>query len=564
MFRGRRFHVPAMALVLALVMGLAMAAWALPVQAQQPRRETLYTLEQLQKSMAEAEARLDDAISRQEAAPTEEAKARIEEEIKDIEANLDKLGLYFEAVATGVDMEAYNQSLHTRFDLGAEVQEILGPIIHEMRKMTTRPRELERLRNEVEYLEKRIPMARQAIRNIDALMRSTPDEALKANLAATRMDWEHNLEDTRSRLTVAQYQLDKRMAERKSVIESAQELIQRFFKTRGRNMLLFLLTMSFVLVLFHLLHKLIYRFSPIHRSRRHSFAVRVFDVTYETMTAAAGIVAGLLVLYASGDWVLLSLAVIFLLGVAWAARHTLPRIWEQLKLVMNLGQVREGERVVFEGLPYQVRAINIFSRLDNPELTGGTIRLPLRALLDMHSRPFEQKEPWFPTREGDWVILADGTLAKVVVQSPEVVELVLRGGARKNYRTTEFLAQAPLNLSHNFRIKAVFGVDYAHQAEVTTEIPDALSTEIHAGLVDMGFKEHIKSIKVEFCGAGASSLDMEVLADFAGSAADKHNILTRALPRLCVDSCTRHGWTIPFAQVVVHTAGAAAPHPGEA
>ena len=49
---------------------------------------------------------------------------------------------------------------------------------------------------------------------------------------------------------------------------------------------------------------------------------------------------------------------------------------------------------------------------------------------------------------------------KVTGISQELVELIERGGAHCTYRTTDFLALSPKNLSRNFRLKETIGISY--------------------------------------------------------------------------------------------------------
>ena len=93
------------------------------------------------------------------------------------------------------------------------------------------------------------------------------------------------------------------------------------------------------------------------------------------LTVIGATSAFVIVLYISGDWVLLILAVIFLLGIAWTAKRGLPVFWEQIKLLLNLSTVRENERVVYNGIPWRVVSLNIYSRLENPALENAKIRL---------------------------------------------------------------------------------------------------------------------------------------------------------------------------------------------
>jgi small-conductance mechanosensitive channel len=58
-------------------------------------------------------------------------------------------------------------------------------------------------------------------------------------------------------------------------------------------------------------------------------------------------------------------------------------------------------------------------------------------------------------------------------------------------------------------------------------------------------------VVVEFQEAAASSLNFLLLARFAGTQAPNYPALGRLLQRAAVDSCRRHGWSIPFPHLVV-------------
>ena len=75
-------------------------------------------------------------------------------------------------------------------------------------------------------------------------------------------------------------------------------------------------------------------------------------------------------------------------------------------------------------------------------------------------------------------------------------------------------------------------------------------------------REAVRSIKVEFTTAGASSLDYQIIADFDGSLASRYQVINRRIQRLCVETCNAEGWVIPFTQVTVHQADASSfsPH----
>ncbi|HRX56271.1 MAG TPA: hypothetical protein P5016_17275, partial [Verrucomicrobiales bacterium] len=224
-----------------------------------------------------------------------------------------------------------------------------------------------------------------------------------------------------------------------------------------------------------------------------------------------------------------------------------------MKLLLNLGPVREGERVFYRELPWKVGRIDIFTDLTNPQLEGGRLRLPLKELACLLSRPSGPSENFFPCEKDDWVILSDGVYGKVVQQTPETVQIVKLGGSRRHYRTAAFLSLAPENLSRNFRLSTIFGIDYRHQSDSSQAIPETLREHLFLELVRLVGKDHLLALSVELAHAGESSLDLAVLADFSGSCAHRYQALTRALQRLCVEACNANHWVIPFNQITVHS-----------
>lgn len=327
-----------------------------------------------------------------------------------------------------------------------------------------------------------------------------------------------------------------------------------FFKSRGKNILIAMLSFAGVFFIFRLMHRGIKKMHPEFKSKERPFYIRLIEVVLLFLTVTMATVASLFSLYMSGDWFLLSLAIIFIFGALWTAREGFTRYFEQVKLILNLGSVRENERIIYNGVPWQVESLQLFTYLKNPALSPNKIRLPLDELVDLISRPLGKNEPWFPCNIDDWVILSDGVRGKVVTQSPNMVELVQRGGAYVTYQTSDFLGLNPKNLSRNFRIKSVFGIDYSLQAECTSTIIKQAKEFISARLEEDGYTKHLLNLNVEFESAGASSLNLVIIADFRGDTAELYGRFIRALQRYSVDACTHFGWNIPFDQIVVHRA----------
>ena len=516
--------------------------------------KTLATLSGIIQATETAQEKLKEKEGALQTAETEEQKTKIMNEIKDLTKRLEMLERDFEGIATGIGLETFTTRPRKSFDWKEEIQEVLGPIIEELKQVTARPREIERLRNEVAYYEKRLPIVKNAIKNVKILKQNAPTQDIENQLSEVEKNWIEKQEEISNQLEVAQYHLNEKLKEEKPFVDSVQQIVRIFFKSRGRNLLLALLAFIVVFLLLRYLHRFFSRVSPIHRAQKRSFYVRLMDVIYHILTFIGATAALLLALYISGDWVLLGLALIFLFGIAWTAKQGLPLFWEQAKLLLNLSTVRENERVIYNGLPWKVASLNLYTRFHNPSLKGGLIRLPLRALVGLYSRPLHKDEPWFPCQENDWVLLADGTFGKVVMQTPDMVQLMLLGGSRKTYPTTEFLQQNPNNLSTNFRLTVTFGIDYQHQAISTQEVPEKLQNMLKQELSKKGYKDDLLNLNVEFKEAGSSSLDLAILADFSGQVAKDYEILSRMLQRIAVDTCNTYEWVIPFTQITLHTA----------
>ncbi len=339
--------------------------------------------------------------------------------------------------------------------------------------------------------------------------------------------------------------------EEKSLIETAKTSIKNFFRTRGLILFVAVMACIGVILVLRFLSRFVIKMIPGYASKYKPFHVRAFDLFSRITALLVTLFILILVFYIFEDWVLLSLAIIFFMGIGWTAKHTLPKFWQQSRLMLNIGAVREGERMVYKGIPWLVKSINVFCILENPYMKE-TLRLPIEEFFGQTSREFNKNEAWFPCKKNDWVILGDGTRGHVTSISHEMVELVQRGGAKKTYQTPDFLSQSPLNLSVNFRLKIPFGLSYNLQKESTGKVLEIMASHIEENIEKEGYGKGLLNLRVEFQTAGSSSLDIVVIADLKGDLAPFYRRLSRAIQRWCVDACTINNWEIPFPQLTIH------------
>lgn len=514
--------------------------------------KTAETLDKLWEVIVETRSELSEIRKPASAEPSQEEAASKDKREAELAARLAGLKKQFDELATGIREEELKTADEVKLDLKEEFQDVLRPLVKELKKATERPRETEMLRAREQRLIEQADLAEQALERLSRW--GEVNGGAGQEIDKLQEIWSARQKDALGQLEALSVQMEQQERERGPLLKPVSDAFGSFFKGRGLSLIKALGSLVLTWVILRWIWRLICRL-PFIRKRDHgAFGWRLVELTTIATTVILSAMAALLVLYFSGDWLLLTIFVVFMVGLGWTAKSAIPRTFEQTKMLLNLGPVRKGERLTFEGVPWEVGTIGIYTELKNCELTGGLIRMSIKRLSTLRSRPHDTAEAWFPTKTGDWV-LSSGTLGKVVMQTPEYVQLVRLGGARETFATPDFLSMAPVNLSNSFRVKVIFGIDYAHQAIATSEVVDYFKAILKSRIVELlEDREHLNTVNVEFNSAGASSLDYAVLADFKGAAASRYNKLERGIQKICVDICNEKEWVIPFTQITVHQA----------
>ncbi|MGI9321671.1 MAG: coiled-coil domain-containing protein, partial [Thiogranum sp.] len=435
--------------------------------------ETLETLVSFVKLRNELQQDINTLNKQIDSEQSEAEKAKLKQELDKLESDLRATKRNLENIAAGVDISRLRAEKEEEFNFQKEIFALLKPALDEMREMTSHVRQKSDLREKIIFYEERLPVIEQALSNINRLQEQSKDKSLKKSLNTTAGIWRKQQAFMQSELQAARLELDKLEATETSITEASHSYLKSFFQKRGLYLTEALLLVLAILLLSRLSYAAMQRYIPGFRKKHRSFRVRLVELAHRILTVIMVIFGPMIVFYLVEDWVLFSLGILLLLGIALTLRHTLPLYWHQVQLFLNIGSVREGERVMMEGLPWLVERINIYCTFSNP-MADISQRLPIADLVDLKSRPAKPDEPWFPCKKGDWVILSDGVRGKVIGISHELVQLVERGGAQLTYLTGDFLAKSPRNLATNFRIKENLGISYSLQKEITTRIPEIL------------------------------------------------------------------------------------------
>lgn len=480
--------------------------------------------------------------------PDKEERIRIEQRLRE-------LGDTLEEIATGTaDLGLFKQDSGNELSWREQLQDISKPFLLRLKSLTERPREIEELKREREALQTKAEAADLAHRNIQRLLDEKLSKQTTKQLQQLQADWKEQLASIESQLDIVNFQLQEKLDAGQNQGLVISLAIQEFLTGRGLNLILALFSLLASFAILRYLGARLELWLSRGQDREGRVLARATHIAFQLIAVTLSIFTLLLVLYMRNDWLLLTLVVLFLAALVFTLRNSLPNYISEARLLLNLGPVREGERVLYEGIPFKVSRLNIYSDLVNPRLSGGRLRLPLSTMMQLRSRRWSKDEPWFPTKPGDVVILNDGTFGTVLLQTPEIVTLELFGIETQTLEVSQFLASAPRNLSSGFALFIDFGLDYGLQEWITREIPEQLESYIHAELEKTEFAAHLRSLNVEFSAAGASALEVKILGFFEGDIAEHYYGVQRALQKAAVNACNHFGWTIPFNQLTVHMA----------
>lgn len=463
-----------------------------------------------------------------------------------VDADLQKLERQFASLAAQIEIEDFDKPSAGAFDLQAELEQVLRPLLQLLKDATTGPRIVSDLKRRIEALEQQLARAEAARRAVERTRDQLPKDSgawTEAERERTRR-WQPVVQRLRDELLVLRANLTRLQADEPSLFGSVAGQVRRFVQDSGTSLLL---AAAVFVALFFGLRSLLDRL--LQRRSQRGFSLRLLEVLCRVLLVVVAIAGALVVPFVRDDWLLLAVAIVFLLGAGWVLMRTLPQLFEQMRLLLNIGGVREGERLLVDGLPFRVDALRFYARLVNPELHGGLLRMPLQQLIGKRSRAAAPDEPWFPTRPGDVVLLTDGTFGPVRTQSPEVV-VVEHWGAERTLATAEFLRLSPRNLSRGFLAHTVLVLGRGDATPDLGALPDALLAALRPALHAVVPADQIGELSVSFRQPTPLGFEFFVTARCDGRSALAYFALQRAMQQAFVGFCHARGLRLPVATAV--------------
>ena len=513
--------------------------------------EEIEILDALHDSIVRRETERKKLFKQLQSGVDDAQKKTIDARLQQLSVDLAKMNHDFQTMALNTDISLFIEEPKEEFDWQQKAYQIAEPIFDKLEEMTKDSRELAELRDGLSLNKERHKVASQAIESLDELLSATPPPDLQNKLSSLKETYQNRLQDSRNRIRFFEGQLNLREESDQSMLEQSSQAAKNFVRTLGLDLLLGIAAFCTVFFGMRYLQSAKQKYKP-EKKKGRTFSSRLTTLVWTILSVLLAIGAMLAVFNTSGNIFLVSLTMLFLIGVAWAGMKTLPAFIEQIRMMLNIGAVREDELLIWEGLPWKVNNISFRAELVNPRLNGGVITIPTPLLVGQVSRPIGDKEELFPSKENDWVYLKDGTFGNVAYQTPTMVQIVELGGAQKGYSTQEYLSQDPMVLSTGFRKHIRFDLDYGHQPDITTSIPEKMESHLQK-VLEKRLGEDVNHIGVQFEEAAESSLRLGIIVDCRGSAAAHWPFISMWVHTALVELSSDQNWSIPFPQLQVHT-----------
>ena len=510
--------------------------------------EILRSLKELSKSMKQVERDL-------KAAESDGEKEELKLKIDDLNKRKQQLEKDFTSDVTGIDVDLFREKEKKKISIDEELNKIFSPVIMTVMALTESSRKMESLRSDIVHCEQHLPAVGDGLAQIKILLNEVTDPELRNSLLKEQEIWQQREKELTTKLEISKQQLIDLQNKRYTPIEVFSKFFQAVFSRRGVNIMFAVVVFCTAFILMHLVRYIFLLINPFDRIPKLGFMTGVLNVSLYLLTFVFAFLSTIVYLYMVGEILTLIVVVMLLFVIILAMKQTLPHFVEEIRLLLGYGPVRQGEKVVYNGISWQIQSIGIYSRLTNPLLAGGSLRLPIKDLEKMRSRAYDKKDPWFPTRKGDWILLADGSYGQVILQSPDTVQISTQRGSCKSYLPADFLGLRPQNLSINdFSVNRILKLDFRHSNIALKDVPGKVKVLLKEAIEQQEYSRYLKDISVDLNDFDNSSLNIRTNVQFSGQAASEYFDIGRLVQQVALDACNTYGWQIAFQQVMLHQA----------
>ncbi|MBX2810017.1 MAG: hypothetical protein KTR20_15465, partial [Cellvibrionaceae bacterium] len=283
------------------------------------------------------------------------------------------------------------------FDWQQDLELIFEPLLGQLREISERPRLIESLETKIEYWQNREAQLHNAVNNLRVNREQIASKSIKKEVSLLLETAESRHKSAQQKLSLLVNELQALKQEKNPLWTTIGDIVRDIVIVMIVH---FFLAVAAAFLMYQLLRVLAAIFIFIAsrlRSRQVVFVERTITLVRTILGVILGVLVYLIVLYSFAEWLLLVISVLILAGLILGMKEVLPSYFAEVKTLLNLGSVRQGERIIYQGLPWKLSRLNVHTHLHNPALHGH-FRVPLGDIVSMSSRPYHNDEPWFPTK----------------------------------------------------------------------------------------------------------------------------------------------------------------------
>ena len=286
-------------------------------------------------------------------AANEQDKIDLRVQADNVSDDIKQLRRTLESVATGgVDISLFVQEQEPEeSDWREDITLIARPVIDSLKELTDKPRKLKALNDEVALRQQELAIAEEALQNLQPTAEFISDGDLDNSLDLLLRTWTSRRDDAANAIDIANFQISDLQGD-KPIFETITNALLTFVKGRGLTIALAIASALGVWFAVRFLLKG-YRAALVNKSQAESRTrYRLAEYSVHALTFVLILIAVFVVFYERGDVLLLGLLILLMVGLALGIRQLLPRYVSEARLLLNIGAMREAERILYRGLPW--------------------------------------------------------------------------------------------------------------------------------------------------------------------------------------------------------------------
>lgn len=407
--------------------------------------------------------------------------------------NKEFITLFEQTVLGGIDISLFsepktdpNATNLANYNWQQEILIILQPYFAEMQRATEKTKQIDLLHEEQKELIHKIELVKTGLETLESIDKKALNQQSQKLLTKIQDEWSDRLKSLEHQENIVDLKLLD-LTDTRHFLKKFTDNLWLFIRNEGLALLLAFGISITVYSVFSQLIMLFTRYQKRDKTRVLNFKWRLTLLTLQAVNIVLAICIFLVILHTSGNIMLFGLAALLIIFLVISLRNTIPNYIHRLRVFLNLGQAREGERVIYNEIPWEISKINLYNvYLTNPLLDNGELRVTIDLLDKIYSRHTNTDELWFPSRKGDFLLLPDKRIVNVIRQTPESVYLD-HNGSTIVMPTAEFYKLKFSNLSRGYNLTLNFTLEDTPENRLHFQ---EVEQKISQGIIDEMQKMH--------------------------------------------------------------------------